>query len=62
MTVMDIEMKPHAEPVESTMEESSFEEPTEFNFQVHHEGSNKGKVKLRKGLGKHVIFRYLTSK
>ena len=62
MTVMDIEMKPHAEPVESTMEESSFEEPTEPNFQVHHDGSNKGKVKLTNGLGKNLIFRCLTSK
>ncbi|KAK4017386.1 hypothetical protein OUZ56_032698 [Daphnia magna] len=40
-----------AEPVESTMEESSFEEPTESNFQVHHDGSNKVKVKFTNGLG-----------
>ncbi|KAK4021324.1 hypothetical protein OUZ56_003241 [Daphnia magna] len=33
-----------AEPVESTMEQSSFEEPTKSNFQVHHDGSNKGKA------------------
>jgi hypothetical protein len=51
-----------ADPIESTMEESSFEEPTEPNFQVHHDGSNKGKVKLTNGLGKNLIFRCLTSK
>ena len=40
------------EPLESTMEESSFEEPTEPIFKVHCDESNKGKVKLTKGLGK----------
>ncbi|KAI9557241.1 hypothetical protein GHT06_017064 [Daphnia sinensis] len=40
-----------AELVKSTMEESSFEEPTESNFQLHHDGSNRGKVKLTNGLG-----------
>ncbi|KAK4010445.1 hypothetical protein OUZ56_019588 [Daphnia magna] len=40
-----------AEPDESAMEQSSFEEPTEPSYKIHEEGTNKGLPKLTDGLG-----------
>jgi hypothetical protein len=36
------------------LQQSSFEAPTEPDYKIHSEGSNKGKVKLTNGLGNQI--------
>ncbi|KZR95681.1 Uncharacterized protein APZ42_010433, partial [Daphnia magna] len=46
-----VRAQPPVEPIESTLEQSSFEEPKEPVYKIHIDGSNKEKNKLTNGLG-----------